>query len=453
MTQRFPSARAFANSTSKISIVYRAKSGPRLFEVSAGAAGAMVAGAALVATLALGASLYTFSKDALLRTVLNGQARMQYAYEDRIAQLRAHIDQIAGRQIVDQDTVETRLQSLLSRQVQLENRQAMVSRLADDAAKAGIRYNAAPKATLPDVFATGSLPGKAPVPAAAQGFINAPSKPLPDGIGAKADGFETIKTDRLTEMNLPITRQAIPMLLEQAERVAKATAAEQIATVQAIELKAQASASQFKVMLDQTGLERNRFARVLTKDTAKAPSKEASGIGGPLLPMPTSESALFEKSITASQRYLRESEGVSRIMRALPVRRPLPRQHDTSSTFGGRVDPFTRGYAMHSGLDFRASTGTPAKVTADGKVIAADWTGGYGKMVEVDHGFGLTTRYAHLSSIEVNVGDTLKKGEIVGLVGSTGRSTGPHLHYEVRIDEEAVDPITFLRAGEKSGVE
>lgn len=98
---------------------------------------------------------------------------------------------------------------------------------------------------------------------------------------------------------------------------------------------------------------------------------------------------------------------------------------------------------MHSGLDFRATSGTPVKVTADGKVIQADWVGGYGRLVEVDHGFGLTTRYAHLSGFEVEVGDAIRKGAIIGYVGSTGRSTGPHLHYEVRIDDEAVDPLQF----------
>ena len=79
--------------------------------------------------------------------------------------------------------------------------------------------------------------------------------------------------------------------------------------------------------------------------------------------------------------------------------------------------------------------------------------GGYGRMVEVDHGFGLKTRYAHLSAIEVAVGDTVRKGEVVGLVGSSGRSTGPHLHYEVRIDEEAVDPMAFVRAGERAAID
>jgi murein DD-endopeptidase MepM/ murein hydrolase activator NlpD len=102
---------------------------------------------------------------------------------------------------------------------------------------------------------------------------------------------------------------------------------------------------------------------------------------------------------------------------------------------------------MHTGLDFRAATGDPVRATANGKVSSSGWMGGYGRMVEVDHGNGLSTRYGHLSEIHVKVGDVVKIGQVIGAVGSTGRSTGPHLHYETRIDGDAVDPQKFLRAG------
>jgi murein DD-endopeptidase MepM/ murein hydrolase activator NlpD len=112
-----------------------------------------------------------------------------------------------------------------------------------------------------------------------------------------------------------------------------------------------------------------------------------------------------------------------------------------------RVDPFLRSPAMHTGLDMRGETGSPARATANGKVTIAGVNGGYGKMVEVDHGNGLTTRYAHLSAIEVRVGQGVRIGQIVGRIGSTGRSTGPHLHYETRVDGDPVDPQKYLRAG------
>ncbi|MBN8921351.1 MAG: M23 family metallopeptidase [Rhizobiales bacterium] len=106
---------------------------------------------------------------------------------------------------------------------------------------------------------------------------------------------------------------------------------------------------------------------------------------------------------------------------------------------------------MHTGLDFRGATGEPARATAAGKVTNAGWSGGYGRMVEIDHGNGFATRYGHLSEILVKDGQTVRPGQIVGRVGSTGRSTGPHLHYETRIDGEAVDPHRFLRAGARLG--
>jgi murein DD-endopeptidase MepM/ murein hydrolase activator NlpD len=104
---------------------------------------------------------------------------------------------------------------------------------------------------------------------------------------------------------------------------------------------------------------------------------------------------------------------------------------------------------MHTGLDLHGETGDPVRATADGTVAAAGWSGGYGRVVDIDHHNGLSTRYGHLSSIDVRVGQTVKTGQIVGKVGSTGRSTGPHLHYETRLRGEAVDPQKFLRAGQR----
>ncbi len=111
------------------------------------------------------------------------------------------------------------------------------------------------------------------------------------------------------------------------------------------------------------------------------------------------------------------------------------------------MDPFLGRPAMHTGVDFRAPMGYAARATAGGTVITAAYTGGYGNMVEIDHGNGITTRYGHLSRIDVAVGQVVAKGSIVGHTGSTGRSTGPHLHYEVRIDGSAIDPLTYIRAG------
>ena len=110
------------------------------------------------------------------------------------------------------------------------------------------------------------------------------------------------------------------------------------------------------------------------------------------------------------------------------------------------VNPFA-GRDVNWLLDFRAETGTPVRATGAGRVIEADWVGGYGQMIEIDHGGGVTTRYGHLSAYGVAVGARVETGQVIGRAGSTGRSTGPHLHYETRINGEAVNPARFLEAG------
>lgn len=115
------------------------------------------------------------------------------------------------------------------------------------------------------------------------------------------------------------------------------------------------------------------------------------------------------------------------------------------SGVGMRNNPFGgSSVEYHKGQDIAAPTGTPINVTADGVVVVAGWVKGYGNGIYVDHGNGITTRYGHLSRIDVVVGQTLKRGDHLGLVGSTGRSTGPHLHYEVRINGEPTSPIPYL---------
>jgi murein DD-endopeptidase MepM/ murein hydrolase activator NlpD len=116
----------------------------------------------------------------------------------------------------------------------------------------------------------------------------------------------------------------------------------------------------------------------------------------------------------------------------------------TSSTFGYRLDPFSRRLSQHAGYDIRAPHGTPASATARGVVISAGYDGEYGNCVIVDHGGGLRTRYAHLSKIDVTLGQTVDRGKTVGRVGSTGRSTGSHLHYEVHVNGQPVNPAKYL---------
>lgn len=116
-----------------------------------------------------------------------------------------------------------------------------------------------------------------------------------------------------------------------------------------------------------------------------------------------------------------------------------------NNEFGFRRNPFGgRSYEFHAGMDIDGEKGDMLVAPANGVVLKAGWQGGYGYLIEIDHGNGLKTRYGHLSKLEVNVGDTIQRGQLIGLIGSTGRSTGPHLHYELRLDDKAINPRRFL---------
>ena len=129
----------------------------------------------------------------------------------------------------------------------------------------------------------------------------------------------------------------------------------------------------------------------------------------------------------------------------------MPVAGRVSSSFGSRVHPLTGARKQHTGVDIAAPQGTPVRAAAAGVVVRAERAGGYGNLVEVDHGNGLSTRYGHMSKIDVKTGQQVAIGQTIGRIGSTGRSTGPHLHYGTRINDKAVGPQKFLRAGLRLG--
>ncbi len=134
------------------------------------------------------------------------------------------------------------------------------------------------------------------------------------------------------------------------------------------------------------------------------------------------------------------------LLRSLPLAAPLE-QYRISSAFGPRKDPVNGRLSRHLGLDFRAKLATPVLSTAPGEVVFAAWKGRYGRLVEIDHGHGIRTRYAHLHKILVKPGQAVGHRETIGLLGSSGRSTGPHVHYEVLVNGKRHDPMNFLKAG------
>jgi murein DD-endopeptidase MepM/ murein hydrolase activator NlpD len=181
---------------------------------------------------------------------------------------------------------------------------------------------------------------------------------------------------------------------------------------------------------------------------ARAASGPAPAQGGPLQVAGPDEIAATATLSTGDpiSGNIHRLAALQRIARTLPLASPLD-QFYVTSPYGKRRDPFTQTWAYHAGLDLGAPRNSKVLATAPGRVVAAGPLGPYGKMIEIDHGLGILTRYGHLDSIDVAVGDEVEFREELGVVGNTGRSTSRHLHYEIQIDDRAFDPAKFLDAG------
>jgi len=201
--------------------------------------------------------------------------------------------------------------------------------------------------------------------------------------------------------------------------------------------------------LSRVGVDANQLGESehATQQPALGPS--SFGSGGPFVPMPKSSAPPTEPSfdpVTLFNSHADRLDSLILAIHALPLAAPLE-DYELTSPFGSRDDPFNEQSAFHEGVDLGAPVGSPVFATGDGTVTWAGWRDKYGNLVEIDHGHGLTTRYAHLARTLVRVGDHVVRGRPVGLLGNTGRSTGPHLHYEVRVNDMATDPLKFITAG------
>ena len=183
--------------------------------------------------------------------------------------------------------------------------------------------------------------------------------------------------------------------------------------------------------------------KIRHKPTARLTGKDGHQ-GGPYIPAYWDHSMqrfAEDLEVSTDQLYV-----LRQILKIMPIDSPMPKARKTSG-FGHRRDPFTGRVAFHAGLDFASKTTPQIVATSDGTVSMAKSLGSYGKLVELQHGLGLSTRYAHLSRILVKPGAKVKKGQVIGIQGSTGRSTGAHLHYEIRFGGRALNPGNFLKAG------
>ncbi len=177
----------------------------------------------------------------------------------------------------------------------------------------------------------------------------------------------------------------------------------------------------------------------------KLTQNSMDAMGGPLIPFFKKQNQQLHPTLERLNLALQRMDALERTLIAIPSGKPSSTGM-LSSSYGYRRDPFTGGGAMHSGIDFKGPHGQPILAAAGGRVTHAGWKSGYGKTVEVTHGNGLMTRYAHLSRIGVTTGQKVEQGLQLGAMGSTGRSTGTHLHFEVRLNGKAINPRPFLEA-------
>jgi len=189
---------------------------------------------------------------------------------------------------------------------------------------------------------------------------------------------------------------------------------------------------------------------------ASAAAAAAGGRGGPFVPVASPSVEALDQALAALDRQadrqgdlwtLIESRLLESRLRALTVPSIAPVDGPIGSGFGFRADPFTGSSALHTGLDFPAEPGTAIMAAAGGVVVTAERHPAYGLMVELDHGNGLITRYAHSSKLMVKPGDLVRRGQVIAAVGTSGRSTGPHLHFEVLVEGVPQDPAKFLAQG------
>ena len=332
------------------------------------------------------ATLYLVFHDDLLASLIKRQSDMQYAYEDRIAALKGDLDSLTGSGVGEAEAPAAAVRELAARSARLEARatslEAFVARLDD------------------------ARPGTA-------------ARPLAPALRfGRAEPLDAARTEsgRLDALATSLGR----------------TEAAELRAMQRLREPMLGKLARINAALEETGLSPSRW-----RDGTAA-------LGGPFLPL--GAAAGPDATLALLRETAREQERLGRVVATLPLRRPLDGALDVTSPFGPRVDPFLGRAAMHTGIDLHEAEGDAVRATGDGTVTMAGPDGGYGNLVEIDHGAGLVTRYGHLSRVLVAPGQHVAAGALVGEVGATGRATGPHLHYETRIAGEPVDPARFLKA-------
>jgi murein DD-endopeptidase MepM/ murein hydrolase activator NlpD len=415
------------------------------------------AGLGAIAALALVAfawsasvTFYVAFHDDVLGAILDRQAEMKTAYEDRLAEARAELDEAASRALLERNAFNGKVNEVISRQARLEQRGAIVAALADTEAR-DQRVASRGRATSPDpadALSAIQAPGPSTPPRASVDGDARAYAPLPGPRAVKPHPIdESGETLSALPLGPPFTTASVPAAADNLDPPARIALVDrsldriemsQTKALAAIDRAAERSATRNAAIVAETGL-----------DPAKLvlPHGEG-GMGGPYIPVDLDPNAPSpDPALVRVARDVATAERLKALMSFVPLRMPLSGDPSVTSPFGYRADPFLGRLALHPGVDLVEAYGAEIHAAAAGRVVHAGPAGGYGNMVEIDHGNGLATRYAHMSDTLVEEGQEVDKGAVLGKLGSTGRSTGPHLHYEVRVDGEPVDPERYLRAG------
>jgi murein DD-endopeptidase MepM/ murein hydrolase activator NlpD len=376
---------------------------------------------------------------------------MVQAYEARIANLRGSVDNLHGALAVARQRFEEELQDLRLRQRQVDELIEQQSAFHEQHNKLRVKVASMGKdirndkerrsAVLVDVLSRELEPRisrqarnrEAPP-------VNAVVEVFNRVADARSDVGEALRNDAAQ----------ITKMMNQSSQMRS----EQLQIVQMLEEETQRKLEELEAIVTRTRVDPDavaaRFVSEIERDREAAAE---SGQGGPLEPLPemvlaasAPTSSPFDRQWLRIQNKMERLTALSEALDHMPIMLPLDIYRITSP-FGPRRDPFTRRAAFHGGLDFGAPFASPVLATADGVVSYAGRRGAYGRLVEIDHGHGFKTRYAHLHQILVKRGQTVKARQPVGKLGSSGRSTAPHLHYEVWFDKKITDPINFIEAG------
>jgi murein DD-endopeptidase MepM/ murein hydrolase activator NlpD len=386
-----------------------------------------IGAAAAVLTLAIWSgitSFYIFFRDDALHMLVSHQTSLVRGYDAQIASLQTQVQRLQSLKLVEQERVDRTVAELAKKQAIVEQRQNSLAEIAPKPAQETPARVRNVKGPVPDTFPVLEPAAEAKPSPISDKVIPAPARPRSSEI-RKTTNFAILDRSRPIESRLNDLSEDLAQTearqQETLDRVAQALDAKEIRA---------------RSVLAQLGIG--------TRSNDVWPA-----IGGPFIPFLKKKGDAFDQKLAKTQETASKLAELNTLLQAVPVRFPVPRQSEITSGFGARADPFFHQLALHSGVDFRGAPGEIVRATAAGRVTNAGAQGGYGLMVEIDHGKGLVTRYGHLSAVETNAGDIVQPGDVIGRVGTTGRSTGPHLHYEVRVSGEATDPMRYLRAGEE----